>query len=96
MLFGQVSLPPSDQPGDLWSRITAPLQTVLAGFWWFALHIVVPGALIVGVILLIAAGVTGNKQGMQRARGGLVAIPMALILAGIAVLVANWAVGAYA
>lgn len=95
MIPGQIDMP-TPAADSLWSKIVGPLEGPLGGAFWFLLHVVVPGAIIVGIAGMVFAGVTGNKSGMTRARGAIVAIPLALVLAGVAVIVANWAVSSYA
>ncbi len=87
---------PSPAADSLWQSIIGPLEGPLAGAWWAVLHLVVPGVIIVAVAIGAWAAITGNKNHMGRARGALIGIPVMLILAGVAILVANWAVSSYA
>jgi hypothetical protein len=95
-ILSQVSLPSPDAPGELWSKIMEPIQPLLAGFWWFVIHLVIPGAIAVGIVLICAGAITGNKKTMGHGRSAIFGPVMALVFAGIAILVANWAIGAYA
>ena len=93
----QVGLPSDQQPasGSLWDSIFGPVMPLLSGAWWIVLHLVLPIGLIGGVVGMVVAGITGNKQAMGRARGVIVSVPMALFFVSGAVLVSNWIISNY-
>jgi hypothetical protein len=93
----QVGLPSDQQPakGSLWDSIFGPILPLLSGAWWVVLHLLLPIALIGGVVGMVFAGLSGNKPAMARARGVVMSVPMALFAVSAAVLISNWIISNY-
>jgi hypothetical protein len=93
----QVGLPTDQQPaqGSLWDSIFGPVMPLLSGAWWIVLHLLLPLGLIGGVIGMVVASISGNRDGVARARGVIMAVPMALFFVSAAVLVSNWIISNY-
>jgi hypothetical protein len=85
----------SNPSGSLFDSIFGPLLPLLGSAWWVVLHLLLPAALIFGVIGMVFAGFTGDRAGMARARGAVLGVPMALFFASAAVLAGNWIIGHY-
>ncbi len=91
-LFGQVSIPPSDNPGPF-AGAQSWLGDTLSGLMWFVVHVALPAAIVVAVGLGIWAAVSGNRQRMTQSRSAFGGIVGAVALGLIAVVVTTWLLG---